>query len=131
MRSSRFFLASLAGGSLFLAGVTASQATPDYRYTYVSLDSELPAGYAFFNPVAISNDGSVYGNAYRCTSGGCVPSVAKRIGHKIAVLSPGVATSANDHGVVSGYVSTDPRNGLTQAALFRWAQCAASAAKRR
>ena len=42
MRSSRFFLASLAGGSLFLAGVTASQATTDYRYTYVSLTPNFP-----------------------------------------------------------------------------------------
>ena len=37
-----------------------------YRYHYVSLaELELPSGFIFFDPIAMSNGRHVYGNAYR------------------------------------------------------------------
>ena len=108
----------LAIAALAIAYGTATPVDAEPRYRYVSLDAHLPAGFDFFDPVAVINDGRVYGNAYRCSGGGCVSSVAGRTGRTVGILAPGFARDANDHGVVGGYVITDPRNDLSRAALF-------------
>ena len=44
------------------------------RYHYVSLDEALPPGFAFFDPVALTNNGRVYVTLWACGDT-CVPSV--------------------------------------------------------
>lgn len=101
------------------SGAGGAQAEP--RYRYVPLDPAVPAGFAFFDPVAVIDSGNVYGNAYRCSAGGCVSWVGVRRGTRITVLRQGLVGDANNKGLISGSVVTkaDPRNFLTQAVLFR------------
>jgi hypothetical protein len=92
----------------------ASNATPTYHYVW--LDGAVPPGFLFFDPTAITNGSSVYGNAYD-EAGISHVSVFK---HGIlTVLQEGYANTANQGGTVGGWVLTDPENFFGQAALFR------------
>ena len=95
-------------------------------YHYVSLDAALPVGFAFFDPVAVIDNGNVYGNVYRCRPGGCLSSVAvRRAGARaVSALRQGFASDANNKGVIAGSVltNTSSRAVVTQAALFQGRQ---------
>lgn len=102
-------------------GVPAAMAAPP-RYQYVPLDPAVPTGFAYFDPIAVTQDGSIYGNAFRCNPGGCTSSVAVRRsgGGRIGILRNGFGFDANNAGTVGGYVYTraNPRSRARQAALF-------------
>lgn len=102
-------------------GTETAQAQAQRVYRYVSLDRGLPAGFDFLDPVAVTDDGDVYGTAYTCTAGGCVAWIAKRHAGRTRVLQQGEAYDANNDGVVGGSVlaARNPREPTTRAALFR------------
>lgn len=99
---------------------TAVAQAGDHHYHYISLRAaELPSGFVAFVPVAINNDGVVFGWA-RDVSG--VPHVAVYADGAVTVLQPNqpsFARAANEDGTVGGFVYIDFANDLHQAALFR------------
>lgn len=121
MRLPTKLITAIAACGILGASSGGVLAAPDPHYVYVPLDSAVPAGFSFFDPAAVIDDGRVYGNAFRCSAGGCVSWMAVRDGRAITVLRKGRVGDANNRGVVSGSIltSADPRNGLTQAVLLR------------
>ncbi len=87
----------------------------ELHYQYVPL--EPPAGFMFFDPVAIDDSGRVFGNAY---NDDFILHVAFFEGGETRVLPAGgqLATTANASGTVGGGVVIDIDNFFTQAALF-------------
>lgn len=93
-----------------------------YRYHYVSLaELELPSGFIFFDPIAMSNGRHVYGNAYRegPPDGPWISYVSVYTNGRLAIFQPGIVYTASEGGTMGGSVLTDPDNFLEQAALFR------------
>ena len=52
-----------AGCVVLLSAGGALAGGERFRYHYVSLDSAVPPGFAFFDPVKITDDDLVYGTA--------------------------------------------------------------------
>jgi hypothetical protein len=94
----------------------------EFRYRYVSLSQAvLPSGFISFIPSAINNNGQIYGTAF---DGSSPPTqyVAVYKHGVVTTLSPGSATTANEKGIVGGFVSVlNQANNVSQnqAALFR------------
>jgi hypothetical protein len=90
----------------------------EFRYRYVSLDQGLPPGFLFFDPVAISDSGKIYGTIYEDLT--FTPYVAAYERGVFSIQNAGIAYAANEGGTVGGAVviNPDPENYLTQAALF-------------
>lgn len=108
--------------ALALALWPAGAQAQAYRYHYVSLaEVELPSGFIFFDPIAMSNGRHVYGNAYRegPPDGPLVPYVSVYRNGALTIFQPGIVYTASEDGTVGGSVLTDPDNFLEQAALFR------------
>lgn len=101
-----------------LAGEARAEQAQAFRYRYVTFDSALPAGFSFFEPRAITDDGRVFGTLAKCDENGCSFFVGVYRQGRIAALRKGFANTANDRGTVGGEVLRDPRSGERQAALF-------------
>ena len=93
----------------------------DFRYHYISFDQvELPSGFTSFFPVAIQNNGRVYGNICDDSSSECYIAFYKD-GTITVLPSPvflGFAIAFNGRGTGGGLVFVGPENGVAQAALF-------------
>jgi hypothetical protein len=103
-----------------VAPTTEAQAGPvtgPFHYRLVNLDAALPAGYIFFDPAKVMDDGRVLGTGYRCDEV-CVPSVVVYRNGTDTVLADGVVYTANDLGVIAGSVVADPAVFDEQAAIF-------------
>jgi hypothetical protein len=100
-------------------GITAIASADQFRFRYVSLLNglQLPAGYAFFDPTALTNRGVVYGVAY--DDANFAPHVAVYANGQLTVLVEGFVRVANEHGTLGGFVIDELDATVTHAALFK------------
>lgn len=87
----------------------------EFRYCYIPLN-DVPTGFLFFDPVAIDNNGRVYGTIWDESFSPFVGVFKDGI---VTVRQPGIVHAANERGTMGGGVSIDPEIGKEQAALFK------------
>jgi hypothetical protein len=100
----------------------AAGVTPAYHYVGLDQAVPLPPGFlGGFSPSAITNGGSVFGNAFAFneSDGTFINYVAVFERGILTILQQGRANTANQGGTIGGSVLTDPENFFGQAALFR------------
>lgn len=86
-------------------------------YHYFRFDETILPGF-FFDPVAITDNNHLYGNAWTESEETFTNYVATFKYETLALLQEGAASTANKSGTIGGFVLTDPENFLGQAALF-------------
>lgn len=109
----------------------ASQATTSSaphvasEYHYIGISEGTPPEALLFDPIALTNDSRIYGTAYteffdEAPFFTTYAAVFERGALTVLQESKGIlATTANEAGMVAGFVITDFENFFTQAALFR------------
>jgi hypothetical protein len=106
-----------------LVGMTIEEAKASpsnkYHYHYIPLSEvQLPSGFQQFIPLAIDDNGRVYGNVFDAsfTSYNAVYANGATSVFQPGVINPG---AVNTRGIVGGFEFTDLVNFKFQAALFR------------
>jgi hypothetical protein len=95
------------------------------EYHYIGISEGTPPEVLLFDPIALTNDSRIYGTAYteffdEAPFFTTYAAVFERGALTVLQESKGIiATTANEVGMVGGYVITDFENFFTQAALFR------------
>ena len=86
------------------------------NYAFIALDSAIPSGFLFFDPIGVSDSHKVIGTVYDNDGN---PSLALYQSGMVEIMIAGAFVNAvSRQGVAAGAVVTDPINFYTQAAIF-------------